>query len=67
MFHLEMGSFVSVLFFHKDVTYWLDYFLQEKTGGFAGIFKKSPKPSPRSAVTQVIKSLNTLKTYKESE
>ncbi|XP_038135680.1 uncharacterized protein LOC119779898 isoform X2 [Cyprinodon tularosa] len=25
---------------------------KEKTGGFAGIFKKSPKPSPRSAVTQ---------------
>lgn len=28
---------------------------QEKTGGLAGYFKKSPKPAPRAVVTEVIK------------
>lgn len=33
---------------------------QEKTGGLAGYFKKSPKPAPRSVVTEVIKLKNLM-------
>lgn len=32
---------------------------QEKTGGLAGIFKRSPKPAPRTIVTEVSRRLRS--------
>lgn len=41
--------------FHPHLCLWLFtvHIFQEKTGGLAGFFKKSPKPAPRSVATQV--------------
>ena len=34
--------------------------LQEKTGGISGMFKRSPKPAPRSLVAKVIITIASL-------
>lgn len=41
--------------FHPHLCLWLFtvHIFQEKTGGLAGFFKKSPKPAPRAVATQV--------------
>lgn len=57
---LEISYLFCSAFFFIYYKYLIFVLWQEKTGGLAGYFKKSPKPAPRSVVTEVIKLMNLM-------